>query len=94
MGEDELLSLRREAFGCRNAAFATNTKRTYKSQIACYMKFCDKFGLIPVPASQETLTLYCSYLARSLSSSSIPGYLNVIRLMHLEAGFQNPLANN
>ena len=94
MGEDELQNLRREAFGYRNAAFATNTKRTYKSQIACYMKFCVNFGFLPVPATQETLTLYCSFLARSLSASSIPGYLNVIRLMHVESGFANPLANN
>lgn len=32
------------------------------------------------------------FLARSLSYSSIPAYLNVIRIIHLEAGFENPLS--
>ena len=38
--------------------------------------------------------LLCSFLARSLSSSSINGYLNIIRLLHLDAGLPNPLENN
>ena len=36
---------------------------------------------------------YIAFLARSLSFSSIPGYLNIIRIMHLEAGLDNPLDN-
>jgi hypothetical protein len=91
---DELGSLRSEASGFRNAVFAQSTKKTYKSQVSCYIKFCLNFGLTPVPASQEMLVTYCSYLARSLSASSIPAYLNVIRLLHVEAGLPNPLQNN
>jgi hypothetical protein len=91
---DELQSLRSEAAGFRSATFATTTKRTYKSQAQCYLKFCLNFGLSPVPASQETLITYCSYLARTLSSSSVPAYMNVVRLMHLEAGYPNPLCDN
>jgi hypothetical protein len=52
------------------------------------------FGIRPVQAAQETLVTYCSYLARTLSANSIPAYLNVIRLLHIEAGFSNPLQNN
>ena len=33
------------------------------------------------------------FLARSLSYSSIPGYINIIRILHLEAGLDNPLDN-
>jgi integrase len=90
----ELTSLRREAYAFRNAAYAATTKKTYKSQSSCYVKFCLSYGLIPVPASQETLISYCAFLARTLSANSVPGYLNVIRLMHLEAGFKNPLLDN
>jgi hypothetical protein len=43
---------------------------------------------------QETLISYIAFLARKLQASSIPNYLNVIRLLHLEAGFKNPLADN
>jgi hypothetical protein len=91
---DELGSLRSEAASFRSAVFSESTKKTYKSQASSYMKFCLNFGLIPIPASQETLVTYCSYLARSLSASSLPGYLNVVRLMHIEAGFANPFLNN
>ena len=81
-----------KSFRC--AALADTTKRTYKSQLNAYLKFCFNFGFQPVPASQETLCLYTAYLARTLSANSIPCYLNVIRLLHLESGYQNPIANN
>ena len=49
---------------------------------------------MPVPADRETLRLYVAFLARTLSPSSISGYLNVVRLIHLEGGFVNPLSGN
>jgi hypothetical protein len=90
----ELNSLRSEAQAFRGAAFATATKRTYRSQANSYFKFCQDFGLVPLPASQETLLVYMAFLARSLSANSVPGYMNVVRLLHLEAGFSNPLVDN
>ena len=93
MGE-RLEGLRSEANVFRGAAFATTTKRTYRSQANCYFKFCHDFLLVPLPATQETLVLYTAYLARCLSASSLPGYMNVVRLLHLEAGFKNPLVDN
>jgi hypothetical protein len=48
-------SLREEANGFRSSTFAASTKKTYRSQATCYTKFCLNFGLIPVPAAQETL---------------------------------------
>ena len=47
-----------------------------------------------MPATQETLVAFCAHLARFLSANSVPGYLNVVRLLHLESGFKNPLAGN
>jgi integrase len=91
---EEFQSLRAEAYAYRNAAYATSTKRCYKSQMNCYFKFCFSHGVTPVPASQDTLVSYCAFLARSLSANSIPGYLNVVRVLHLDAGFANPLSNN
>ena len=90
----ELDSLRLEANAFRGAAFATATKRTYRSQANSYFKFCQDYGLVPLPASQETLLVYMAFLARSLSANSVPGYMNVVRLLHLEAGFNNPLIDN
>ena len=37
---------------------------------------------------------YIAFLARSLKPSSINGYLNIIRILHLDLGLPNPLENN
>jgi hypothetical protein len=87
-------SLRAEALRVRVAAYAATMKEAYKSQLNCYLKFCFNFGFLPVPAGQETLRLYVAFLARTLSPGSISGYLNVVRLIHLEGCFVNPLAGN
>ena len=89
-----LQELKLEASAYKQAAYADSTKKTYRSQIKSYFAFCIKFGLVPIPASQETLCYYMTFLSRSLSSSSIPGYMNVIRIIHLEAGYTNPLDKN
>jgi hypothetical protein len=89
-----LRALRSEAHAFRGSAFASTTKKTYRSQLKSYMTFCQSYGVIPVPASQDTLISYMAFLARTLSSNSIPGYMNIIRLLHLDAGIVNPLLEN
>ena len=86
--------LKFEARGFKRSAFADATKKTYRSHLSSYLKFCQKFKQIPIPASQETLVGYVVYLARRLLPSSIPGYLNIIRLIHVDAGLTNPLEGN
>ena len=56
-----------------------------------YLRFCLYFGFTPVPASHRTVILYAVFLARTLNPRSIPSYLNIIRLMHLNVGLPNPL---
>ena len=91
---DDYGSLKAESSAFKLSAFSDNTKRSYKSQLYCYIRFCLHFGLIAVPAASTTLCTYSSFLARSLSASSIPCYLNVIRILHMEAGYDNPLNKN
>jgi hypothetical protein len=83
-----------EAKNFKRSYFALSTQKTYRSQLRRFLQFCLDFDCVPVPASQETLLCYAAYLACSLSASSIPNYLNVIRLLHLEAGLVNPLEGN
>ena len=78
----------------RRAAYATATKLAYKTQLRTYLKFCLEFSYTPVPVGNLQLTRYVAHLSTFLSMSSIPCYLSVIRLLHLESGFQNPLSNN
>ena len=48
----------------------------------------------PVPVSQTVVCQYSAYLARRLKPSSVRQYLNVIRLLHLESGYDNPCVDN
>lgn len=75
----------------RGQAFAQSTTATYKSQLRAYLRFCLYFGYTPVPCSSHHLLRYVVFLARTLSASSIPCYLNVVRIVHLQSGFPNPL---
>ena len=42
----------------------------------------------------HALNRYAAFLARSLSASSIPAYLNAVRILHLEHGLTDPTKNN
>ena len=75
----------------RRHAFALSTSATCKSQLRAFLRFCLFFGYTPVPCSALHLLQYIVFLARSLSASSIPNYLNLVRLLHLQYGYPNPL---
>lgn len=59
-----------------------------------YFEFCNKISVKPVPLSQYDLGRYIAYLSRRLCFTSVRQYLNIVRLLHVEAGFGNPLENN
>ena len=74
--------------------FAESTKASYKTHAVAYLRFCKYYDCVPVPACQQTLVGYVVFLSRSLKPSSIKCYLNIIRILHVCAGFKNPLENN
>ena len=78
----------------RANSFAASTSKTYSAQRAAYLKFCSDIRISPIPISQTDLGRYIAYLSRRLCFSSIRQYLNIVRLMHLEAGLPNPLEKN
>ena len=55
-----------------------------------YLSSRVSYGYQPIPASVSTLNRYAAFLARSLSASSIPAYLNAARILHLEHGLADP----
>ena len=83
-----------EASGFKRAAFAESTKHCYQSHLRSYMRFCLFYSRVPVPVDILTLKAYAAFLARSIKPSSMGGYFNIIRLLHLERGYPNPLENN
>ena len=78
----------------RRQAYAPTTKSTYISQTHSYLSFCAYYGYQPLPAVGSTLNRYAAFLARSLSASSIPAYLNPVHILHLEHGHTDPTKNN
>ena len=64
------------------------------SQMRSHLSFCVYYDYQPIPASVSTLNRYAVFLARSLSASSIPAYLNAVRILHLEHGLADPTKNN
>ena len=64
---------------------APRLKSVYKSQLRAHFRFCLYFGYRPVPS----FTTYIVFLARTLAASSIPCYLNVVRILHPQCGFPN-----
>ena len=44
-----------------------------------------------MPCTAHHLLRYVVFLTRTLASSSIPCYLNIVRILHLQHGFPNPL---
>ena len=87
-------SLDDEVLQYRANSFAASTSKTYLTQLSAYLKFCTHMNLAPAPLSQENLGRYIAFLSRRLCFSSVKQYLNAVRLVHLEAGFQNPLEKN
>lgn len=77
----------------RAATFSANTQRTYKSQLKSYLDFCSEFDFQPVPTTVDNLCMYAAHLSHRLKPSSINQYLNIVRLIHIEVGYENPLDN-
>ena len=78
----------------RASTFADSTKKAYSSHRRSYIKFCLDMGYQPIPVSTHNLCRYTVFLAKRLQVSSIKKYLNIVRILHLEHGFPNPLAEN
>ena len=79
-------------FGTRE--YSPNTTRAYSTHRRSYLAFCSVLGIPPVPADPVGLCLYVAVLARTLKYTSIKQYMNIVRILHLEWGLPNPLANN
>ena len=89
-----MTALDQEVSTLRALTFAESTRRTYQCQQSLYLRFCADLNIASVPISSCNLGCYIAYLGQKLSYSSVRQYLNVMRIMHLDEGHCNPLANN
>ena len=87
-------SLDNEIAAYRSLVFASSTKQVYSSQLKSYLRFCVYFNYELVPASTVQICRYAVFLARTLKPSSVRQYLNIVRLLHVENGYDNPMRDN
>lgn len=70
---------------------APSTRRTYNSAKKRYLSFCKDKDLLAIPASEQQLCRFVSYLANeNLSHTSIKCYLAAIRHLHVAEAVDVP----
>lgn len=68
-----------------------STQQTYSSAENQYLQFCSIHGLCPLPASEEVLLLYVTYLyKRNLKHGTIKVYLAAARSLHIRNSYIFP----
>ncbi|XP_070174231.1 uncharacterized protein [Littorina saxatilis] len=82
--------LEEELVHFRGLTFAENTVKTYQTHLTAYLDFCKQLGIPPVPVSEREVALFAAFLARRMKPSSVKQYINIVRILHLEAGFGHP----
>ncbi|XP_066929861.1 uncharacterized protein [Clytia hemisphaerica] len=78
----------------REATYAVNTRKAYRTHRKVYLQFCNMLNISPAPVQRVHLCMYAAYLARFLLPQSVCVYLNFVGLLHREMGFPNPLLDN
>jgi hypothetical protein len=73
------------------AWIATSTQRNHNAYVQYCVAVCSEFSLHPLQPEELTVCLYVTRLAKTCSYNTIKSYLTGVRLLHLEAGFANPL---
>ena len=72
----------------RKKAYADGTAKNLKIQWESFLLFCFHFGLVYLPASTETLSLFTQFLSRSFKSTqSIKNYVSGVKSMHYLLGY-------
>ena len=77
---------------------APSTRRVYLSAQRRYFDFCRQDGQLSsdgalLPADEQSLMRFASFLADSLHHSSIKVYLSAVRSLHIDNGLPDPLIN-
>ena len=74
---------------------AKSTDRTYTSAKKRFLKFCLTYNITLFSASETTLCLFVSYLAKEgLHYQSIRAYLSALRHLYISQGQPDPFTQN
>ena len=70
---------------------AASTRKTYRSGIKKFLKFCDQHHVCPLPALKETVAYFAVSMSRELTPTT---GLSAVILIHKIAGFSDPTRHN
>lgn len=60
---------------------------TRRSQWRVYLRFCSRFGLVPIPAAHSTVTRFLVHLSTYCKYTTILNYLSAINVLHRHFGY-------
>jgi integrase len=86
---DALENLRRHANAARGA-FAHNTERALRADVAVYTAWCSDAGLAPLPASPETIAAFIDAMGAQKAPATVRRYVSSVSTFHRAADVQNP----
>lgn len=92
LSTEDLDHLKHQAKQLVRSGVRPTTAGTYSSAQKRFLRFCEDYGLTPLPSSEDTLLWYVAFLQREgLRPGSVRVYLAAVRSLHIEEGYDNPL---
>lgn len=86
----DMQRLRKMATSITKHARAANTARAYDSDWRAFVAWCDTAGRAPLPASQDTLTLYLTSQLQTQSIATVERGIHGIVATHRLSGQKSP----
>ena len=91
----DLYTLQKALQSYYHQGFAASTQKTYAAGVQHYLSFCKHIHYSPLPASEQTLLLFITYLGQlELTHKTIKVYLSAIRNLHITTGHFKALRSN
>ena len=88
-GSEMATSLRQHAEAARGA-YASNTERALRADVAAFTAWCADAGHQPLPASAETVAAFIDAMGASKAPATVRRYVSSISTFHRAAGVANP----
>ena len=81
---DQLMSYQRLL---QDSSLAASTRRSHRSQLQCYSRFCERYTLSAFPCLPRQACLYAAFLSEWMAHASIVNYLSAVWHHQLALGF-------
>jgi site-specific recombinase XerD len=88
-GGEIATSLRQHAEAARGA-YARNTERALRADVAIFTAWCTEAGCQPLPASADTVAAFIDAMATSKAPATVRRHVSSVSTFHRAAGVANP----